>query len=405
LLVVGQVALTMIVLVGAALVVRTLQNLRDVDPGFDTSNILNFRINPILIGYRGEKLAGLYRDLQSRLSAIPGVTSVSFSNDILLNGGLWITDIHLPNTPDKASVGTDYMEVGPGYFETMKIPLLEGRGFLPSEYAPSKYEQAVTPAAPTPTNGSGPSSAPRPAQPVIVNQTFVRRYMKSANPLGQRFGQSNPKPDDPGFVIVGVAGDTKYSDLRRAINPVTFAPVTSGGAVEIRTVVDAASIIPAVRSVVNQLDINLPISGVMTESESVDRLLFQERLIARFSSFFGALALVLACIGLYGLLSYEVTRRTREIGIRMALGAGRRDVLSNVVGQGFALAAAGVTVGIAASFGVTRFLGSILFGVQPGDPVTLFSVMAILLVVAMIACFIPARRAMRVDPMVALRHD
>lgn len=403
LLVVGQVALTMIVLVGAALVVRTLQNLRSVDPGFDTSNVLNFQINPILVGYRGEKLASLYRDLQSRLSAIPSVKSVSFASDALLNGNLWTTDFHLPNTPDKASVESDYMEVGPGYFETMKIPLLEGRAFLPADYATSMYEKSVTPTPPT-AGGTAASSSPT-AQPVIVNETFIRRYLGNLNPLGQHFSHSDPKPDDPGFVVVGVAGDTKYSDLRREINPVTFAAVTSGGAFEIRTATNPASIIPAVRSVVNQLDSNLPISGVMTESESVDRILFEERLISRFSSFFGLLALVLACIGLYGLLSYEVTRRTREIGIRMALGADQRDVLSNVVGQGIVLAAVGVVAGIAASFGVTRFIESILFGVRPGDPITLIVVTCVLLLVALLASWVPARRAMRVDPMVALRHE
>ena len=407
LLVVGQVALTMVVLIGAALVVRTLQNLRSVDPGFDTSNVLNFNINPIPVGYRGTKLASFYRDLQGRLSAIPGVKSVSFSQNVLLSGSLWTTVFHLTNTQDKTSVESDYLEVGPGYFETMKIPLLEGRAFLPADYAASAYERSVTPASPTSGSPSGSSSRPasRVAQPVIVNETFVRRYLGNSSPLGQHFSHSDPKPDDPGFVVVGVAGDTKYSDLRREINPMTFAPVTSGGAIEIRTTANAASIIPAVRSVVNQLDTNLPISGVMTESESVDRLLFQERLIARFSSFFGALALVLACIGLYGLLSYEVTRRTREIGIRMALGAGRRDVLSRVIGEGVALALVGVMAGVAASFGVTRFLGSILFGVHPGDPLTLIVMTTLLLVVAVLASWIPARRAMRVDPMVALRHE
>ena len=408
LLVVGQVALTMIVLVGAALVVRTLRNLRNINPGFDTSNVLNFKINPILVGYRDGKLASLYRDWQGRLGAIPGVTSVTFSNDILLNGGLWTTGFHLPNTADKASVESDYLEVGPGYFDTMKIPLLAGRGFLPSDYTASTYEKSVTATPPSSASAAETATAAAPqaaAQPVIVNEMFVRRYLGNSNPLGQHFLHSDPKPDDPGFVIIGVAGDTKYSGLRREINPVTFAAVTSGGAIEIRTAGNPESIIPAVRSVVNQLDGNLPVTDVITESESVDHTLFEERLIARFSSFFGALALVLACIGLYGLLSYEVTRRTREIGIRMALGAGRTDVLRGVIGQGLALAAAGVVGGAAASFGVTRFLGSILFGVHPGDPVTLIIVTGLLLVVAGAACWIPAWRAMRVDPVSAMRCE
>ncbi len=408
LLVVGQVALTMIVLVGSGLVVRTLQNLRSVDPGFDTSNVLNFRVNPILIGYRGDKLAALYRDLQGRLSAIPGVTSATFSSQTLLSGSLVTTDIHLPGAADKSTAETDYLEVGPGYFATMRIPFVEGRDFLPGEYGASIYEKAVSAPRSPAANGaaiSAKAASAGLAQPVIVNETFVRRFLGGPNPLGQHFMDRDAKPDDPGFVIVGVVGDTKYSDLRRELMPVTFVPVTSGGAFEVRTAANPEAIIPAVRSIVNEVDSNLPISNVITESASVDRVLFEERLIARFSSFFGALALALACIGLYGLLSYEVTRKTREIGIRMALGAGRRDVLGNVVGHGIALACAGLALGITASFGLTRFLGSLLYDVKPGDPRTLIAVTMILLIVALAACYVPARRAMRVDPMVALRHE
>jgi ABC-type antimicrobial peptide transport system permease subunit len=190
------------------------------------------------------------------------------------------------------------------------------------------------------------------------------------------------------------------------VNPTTFVPAAGAGvSFELRTATNPSSIIPAAHDVVNQLDSNLPIFNVATESQSIDQLLFQERLIARLSSFFGFLALILACVGLYGLLSYEVTRRTREIGIRMALGAGQRNVLGIVVGQGLALAVTGVVVGIGAAFGVTRYLGSILYDVHPGDPVTLVAVAAILLFVALVACFVPARRATRVDPMVALRNE
>jgi ABC-type antimicrobial peptide transport system permease subunit len=182
---------------------------------------------------------------------------------------------------------------------------------------------------------------------------------------------------------------------------------SSGGDVnfELRTAISSAAIIPAVRSTVSDFNSELPIFYIRPESESLDQLLFQERLIARLSSLFGILALVLACVGLYGLLSYEVTRRTHEIGIRMALGAARRNVLAMVVGQGMLLTLAGVAGGTVIAIGVTRYLGSLLFQVRGGDPITMFVVATLLLLVALAASYIPARRATHVDPMIALRHD
>ncbi len=404
-LVVGQIALTMVVLVGAGLLVRTLQNLRNIDPGFDTNNILNFDINPTLAGYKGTQVDAAYRNLQSRLSAIPGVTSVTYSNIVLLTGSLSNTSFRLSSAPEKKAVDSDILEVGPGFFSTMKITLLEGRDFSPADFT----NASVTAAASTQNSSPAANSTPQPPsapKPAIVNETFVRRYLGKEEALGQRFGYSDGKPNDPSYVVIGVVHDTKYASLRREVNPTTFVPAAGAGvSFELRTATNPSSIIPAAHDVVNQLDSNLPIFNVATESQSIDQLLFQERLIARLSSFFGFLALILACVGLYGLLSYEVTRRTREIGIRMALGAGQRNVLGIVVGQGLALAVTGVVVGIGAAFGVTRYLGSILYDVHPGDPVTLVAVAAILLFVALVACFVPARRATRVDPMVALRDE
>ncbi len=200
--------------------------------------------------------------------------------------------------------------------------------------------------------------------------------------------------------------DAKYNSLRREIHAMMYTPQSMGGATfELRTVANPQAILPAVREVVAQVNTNLPLFNVATESEQIDRLLFQERLVARLASFFGLLALVLACIGLYGLLSYEVARRTREIGIRMALGGRAKDVLRLVLQQGIALAVVGAVAGTGVALGVMRYLNSMLYDVHANDPLTMIAVALLLILVALAACFIPARRAMRVDPMIALRHE
>ena len=397
LLVAGQVALTMIVLVGAGLMVRTLQNLRSVDPGFDAANILNFRINPTLVGYKGPQLDRLYRDLQQELRGIPGVVSVSYSSVPLLVGWQSSTSYRLPGAPEKSTIESDRIRVSSDFFATTKMPLLEGRDFSSADFL------AAAPGTPVSNSAVAPPKAP---QAIIVNEAFVRRYLGKVNPMGQRLELSHIVPNDAGFVIIGVVGDARYTDLRGTIQPTTYVPATGGGVVfELRTATRPAAYVAAVRKTVNKANSNLPITDLMTESESIDHLLFQERMIARLSSFFGVLALVLACIGLYGLLSYEVSRRTREIGIRMALGADRRSVLTIIVGHGVALALAGLALGIVASLGLTRFLGSVLYDVRPDDPATIIAVAIVLLLVALTACWIPARRATRVDPMIALRHE
>ena len=413
-LVIAQVTLTIVVLVGAGLLVRTLQNLRNIDPGFDTRNVLNFGIDPRIAGYKGTKVDDVLGDLQKRLSAIPGVTSVSYSGDALLSDSLSDTVFHVVGSPDKEGHNSDIMEVGLDFFATMKMPFREGRDFTPSDFASvSSYDAAMIAAASAPNPSAAKAAVPAGAPvPTIVNQEFVRKYFPHTNPLGQRLAypdspdQAPGERKDPGFIVVGVVGDARYNSLRREVQPTAYVPL-SGSSVnfELRTAVNPLSIAPTVRSTVNQFDGNLPIFYLRTESETIDQLLFQERLIARLSAFFGALALLLACIGLYGLLSYEVSRRTKEIGIRMALGAEQRSVLRIVVGQGLVLAITGVVFGIAVAFGVTRYLESVLYAVHPGDPITLIAVAAILLSVATAACLVPARRATRVDPMVALRNE
>jgi predicted permease len=394
-LVVTQVALAMVVLVGAGLLVRTLQNLRSIDVGFDSHNILVFGIDPTLIGYKGPQVDSFYRDLQGRLSEIPGVKSASYSMMPLLSNGLIVTMFHWPGTPLDQNSEADMLGVGPNFFETLLIPFLAGRGFNASDFKLSASN-----------NGPTPTLAPT---PVIVNQAFVEKYLGKEYPLGKHFGESAADangPASPGYEIIGVVRDTKYNDLRRDIHAMMYMPQSFGGAsFELRTAADPQAILPAIREVVAQVNTNLPLFDVKTESEQIDRLLFQERLVARLSGFFGLLALVLACVGLYGLLSYEVSRRTREIGIRMALGAQPESVLKLVLRQGIVLAIAGASVGIGVALGVMRYLASMLYDVHANDPLTMIGVAALLTIVALAACYIPARRAMRVDPIVSLRYE
>jgi len=394
-LVVAQVALAIVVLVAAGLLVRTLANLRSVDVGFDSHNILIFGIDPTLIGYKGPQADSLYRDLQGRLAETPGVTAASYSMMPLLSSGLMITGFHWPGTPQDQESEADALGVGPNFFETMRIPFLIGRGFTASDFKLSVANDGATP-----------TSAPT---PVIVNHAFVEKYLGKENPLGKRFGQAEATADEPanaGFEIIGVVRDAKYNDLRREIHAMMYMPQRFGGATfELRTAADPQALLPTVRETVAQVNTNLPLYDVKTESEQIDRLLFQERLVARLSGFFALLALVLACVGLYGLLSYEVSRRTREIGIRMALGAHQGNVMKLVLRQGFVLAIVGAAVGIGAALSVTRYLASMLYNVRASDPTTLAGVAVLLAFVALAACYIPARRAMRVDPIDALRHE
>jgi len=379
-LVVVQVALSIVVLAGAGLVVRSLANLKGVNPGFDTSNVLQFAIDPALTGsYKEAEVQTLYGELQRRLAYLPGVVGVSYSSDVLLNGGLWTSDVKIEGRADKSTVEVQMLAVGADFFTAMRIPTVSGRALNASDLA-SPHEVAV------------------------VNRAFVKKFMENREPRGLHFGGDGSS--DPQYEIVGVVGDTKYDDLRKDPEPTAFLPLKKGGvSFAIRTVSNPVALIPAVRRALGDLDGNLPMFDVHTQNERIERMLFTERLIAYLASLFGVVALILACIGLYGLLSYEVARRTKEIGVRTALGAQKGDVLRLVVGQGLALAAIGIVFGVLGSFGVTRFLKSLLYGVEPTDAYTLLVVCSLLLLVGGVACFIPARHATRVAPMIALRYE
>jgi predicted permease len=374
------VALSVIVLAGAGLVVRSLANLKNINPGFDTHNVLQFAIDPSLTGYyKTEQMDPLFRELQRRLSALPGVQSVSYSSDNLLDGGLWSEDVKIEGQSSKATVESQMLAVGSAFFSTMKIPLLAGRALTEQDMSST--------------------------QPVaVVNRAFVEKFLEKRAALGLHFGGDDPK--DPQYQIVGIVGDTKYAGLRDDIAPTAFVPLKEGEArFALRTAIDPEALIPAVRKTVSELDNNLPVFEVKTQTQRIERLLFNERLLARLATLFGILALALACIGLYGLLAYEVARRTREIGIRSALGEQRRDVLGLIGRQGLALVLCGAFLGVAGALAITRSLGSLLYGVTPSDPLTFGGVCALLVLVGIAACYIPARRATQVDPIVALRYE
>src|SRR2546430_1225938 len=424
-LVVAQVALSMVVLVGAGLLVCTLRNLHSINPGFDAQNILLFGIDPHLAGYTDQQTQQLYANLQQRFAALPGVISVSYSEEALLSGGWSAGDVHVDSAPPKQNANTGELPVGLDFFATMHIPILAGRSFTSADFAIAAATNAAKKARDAAAAKTNTGSASRPTSasptaldeayyhsapvPLILHESFARKYLANKNPIGLHMGdveRDEVRSPGPGYTIVGVVGDTKYAQLRRKTAPIIFLPLVSNSAhFELRIAANPTALVKNVREIVSQAGNNLPLTDVRTQTEQIDQILFHERLMSRLSSFFAALALVLACIGLYGLLSYEVGRRTRELGIRVALGAHHRDLSRLVIGQGILLALIGAAIGIAAAVGVTRFMASMLFGIKATDPATFIGVAIMLIVVALAACYIPARRAMKVDPMVALRYE
>jgi predicted permease len=383
-LVVAQVALSLVLLIGAGLFLRTLQNLRQVDFGFNPRNVVLFRISPVLNRYDRQKENLLYDQIDERLRAIPRVRSVAWS--------------HLPLMSARRSSGSIFIQgrayargqrdiistliVSPAFFETMEIPLLTGRGFTARDT----------------------SDAPR---VVVINEAAARKYFPNENPLGRRIG---PTLEDSGRrEIVGILRDAKYNSVREAAVPTQYAPYLQnpqGSATfEVRTAGDPLVEIAAIREAVRQVDPALPLIDVTTQLEEVERRFLQEKVFAQAYTLFGGLALLVASVGLFGLMSYSVARRTNEIGIRMALGAARQDVLRLVMRESMILVAAGVAIGIGGAIAASRLVSNLLFGLAPTDPMTMAGAMTVMALVSAIAGYLPARRASRVDPMVALRDE
>ena len=384
-LVVAQVALSMVLLAGSGLFARSLYNLKSLDPGFRVDDIFAFSLDPSLSGYSGDRLTGLYRRMQDELTALPGVRSVSMSQIGALTGNNWSMTIRVDGY--QAKEGEDLNPsvdgVGPRYFETMGIPLVSGREF-------------------TERDSKG---APRVA---IINETMARYFFAGTNPIGRRFGFGGGAPTD--IEIVGVVKDVRSLELRDQAPRFVYIPYAQDEDVTqltyyVRAAPDGGASGESIRQAVRRLDANLPVFDMKTMALQVDESLFIERMVAALSLAFGALATVLAAIGLYGVMSYAVTRRTREIGIRMALGAERGRVLWLVLREVAAMAIVGIAGGLGAALWLTRQIQSQLFGLSPNDPLTLAVATMLLALVAIGAGYIPARRATSIDPMIALRSE
>ncbi len=386
-LVVAQVAGSLVLLVAAGLFLRSLANTRAIDAGFDPEGALVFSLDLGASGYDPARGARFYTELQQRLERVPGVEAVGLTNLLPLSldaerRGLRIEG-YTPGPGEDLEVHSSF--VSPGYFRAMRARLTLGR----------EFEAQDTPEAPG---------------VVIVNEAFVRRYWPGRSGIGERIvtWDARRQADRP-LEVVGVARDGKYGSLGEDPKPFVFYPQSqlyrSEQSVVVRAQGDPRALAPTLRREVKALDAALPVYDVKTLTEHLGTALFPARAAATLVGLSGSLALLLAAIGLYGVLSYAVSLRTREIGVRVALGAQRRDVASLVVGRGLGLAAAGAGLGLAAAFGVTRFLSFLLYGVSATDPATFAGVPLVLLGVAGLAAWEPARRALRIDTAVSLRDE
>ncbi len=382
-LILAQVALSLPLLVSAALMVRTLQNLRAVDTGFNKENVLFASVNPSLNGYAAERSMNFYNDLLLRTRGLAGVTSASLATDTPISGG-WdqlgiVVEGYTPREGERTS--SDATWISNDYFKVLGIPLLSGRDF-------NEQDRLGTPRV------------------AILNEKMARHFFGTTDVLGKKIGLEKI----PDITIVGVVKDAQYVDLRRNIRRHFYLPITqekqlTGLTLHLKTSTDPNVVAESLRAELKAIDPHLPLYNIKTLSTEIDQSLIQERLVTWLSSAFGVLATLLTALGLYGVLTFSVARRTREIGIRVALGAQRRDVFRLIMIRGIVLVGVGVAVGLGASFGFSRLIGSLLFGVAPNNPFTLAVVSLGLIAVALVACYLPARRATKVDPLVALRYE
>jgi predicted permease len=388
-LVVSQVSISLVLLIGAGLFVRTLVNLDSLDAGFNRLNILLFRIDPTMSGYKEIRLANFYEELVRRLEATPGVVSATLSRHALIGDGATTDNVSADDGALKAcqDLSVHVHFVGARFFETLGTPVLLGRGI-------GAYDR---------------ENAPR---VVVINESLARRCFGNDNPVGRQLtwpiGDSKTRRR---VEIVGVAKNAKYASLQAEIPDTIYIPYVQyplmlGAMVfEVRTAENPTGLVPAVHHALDGVDRNVPMVDVQTQVEQINGSLYQERLFSKLSTFFGLLALLLASIGLYGIMAYAVVRRTGEIGIRMALGAQRRQVMWLVLRETLSMLLISFVVGVPVALAATRFISGMLFGLKPSDPGTICLAALLMAAVACVASYIPARRASRVDPIVALRYE
>lgn len=388
-LLISEVSLAFVLVVAAGLLVQTFFHLLSVDPGFNPTRVLTFELSLPGTKYADtDHIVALYRNALERLRAVPGVESAGLVRTVPMGGAADSTGIRIPGKARgdyTAGPFAEYTIVSPGYFSAVGTPLLRGRDFLDSD-----------------TTDSG--------QVTVISSAMAKKFWPGEDPIGKQVGPGSARY--PVATIIGIAADVKHLSVREKPGPEMYVlynqkiwPSLLTMQFAVRTKADPASVTAGTREAIRSVDPDLPIAKVAPLAVIVKDSLTQSRFSMLLLSAFGALALILASIGIYGVISYSVGQRTREIGVRIAVGAQRRNVLGLVLGQGARLAGLGIAIGLVAAIGVTRLMASPLFGVAPRDPLTFFAVPVLLMAIALLACYIPARRAMRVDPMVALRSE
>jgi predicted permease len=405
LLVVSQVALSLLLVIGAALFARSLGNLERLDPGFRRERLAIAFVDPGRNGYKGQRLHDFFERLREGVERVPGVQSASLSAISPLAGMRWNGDVAVEGYEWKGGEerAVDMNAVGPRFFESMGIPVLVGREFVPEDNPAVVAEPRDRLSREPDPELPGPLRA-------IVNESFARKFLAGSSPLGRRLSLTEKFEAGRAYEIVGVVRDVRYFGLKEKPEPMVYVPVWRGGAMlslnlAIRTRGELEGLSQSIRQVLAAIDVAVPLRSVRTGDEEIDSDLVMERLVATLASLFGGLALLLAAIGLYAVIAYFVARRTREIGIRLALGASRPSVLWLVMRDGVVLVGLGGVIGLGAALGLSRLVRSLLFGLEAHDPAAAAAGIAVLLAVAAVAVLMPARRAMAIAPSEALRDE